>query len=113
MRLAVKGAWVLENLRRLGSGAFYHLAYANHQVHPELFQKLKTRSSAHGRVDIYWLAREGIALHFAVGELIAIHWFPEFVRLHFMIRDVLGGEQPDGIAWEEPYLLLPPVRKEE
>lgn len=107
MRLAVKGAWVLENLRRLGSGAFYHLAYANTQVHRDLFERLKSRPPSHGRVDIYWIAREGFALHFAVGEVIAIHWFPEFVRVHFMILSVLDGDTVESIPWESDYMLLP------
>lgn len=107
MRLAVKGAWVLENLRRLGSGAFYHLAYANHQVHPDLFERLRSRPSSHGRVHVYWLSREGRAVHFAVGEVIAIHWFPEFVRIHFMILDVLEGDRMYDIPWNTHYMLTP------
>lgn len=107
MRLAVKGAWVLENLRRLGSGAFYHLAYANQQVQPDLLEKMKRRVPAHGRVHIYWISREEIAIRFAVGEVIAIHWFPEFVRIHFMILSVLEGDEMDDIPWESEYLILP------
>mgnify|MGYP006960908084 CR=1 FL=1 len=106
VRLAVKGAWVLENLRRLGSGAFYHLAYAKQQIHPALIQKLEQRP-AHGRVHIHWLSREQTAIRFAVGEIIAIHWFPEFVRIHFMIVNVLEGEDMDDVPWEEDYILLP------
>lgn len=108
MRLGVKGAWVLENLRRLGSGAFYHLAFATHHVHPQVLAQLKAKSPSEGRVQIHWLSQDGTAVRFASGEVIAVHWFPEFVRIHFMILSVLTPDQ-DGLSqWESEYLVLPP-----
>lgn len=107
MRLAVKGAWVLENLRRLGSGAFYHLAYATQQVHPDVMERLKRKVPAHGRVSIYWLSPEQTAVRFAAGEVIAVHWFPEFVRIHFMILNILEGEELGELAWPSEHLVLP------
>jgi hypothetical protein len=113
MRLAVKGAWVLENVRRLGSGAFYHLAYATNQVHPEVLNQLRTTTPPQGKVRIYWLSQERLAIGFASGEIIAIHWFPEFVRIHFMILNVLAKENVDNRVWEEEYLVLPSEKPEE
>lgn len=110
LRLGVKGAWVLENLRRLGSGAFYHLAYATHHVHPQLMNRLKTRSPVEGRVEIYWLTPDRTAVRFATGEVIAVHWFPEFVRIHFMIVSVLTPDEEGFIEWESDHLVLPAAR---
>lgn len=107
MRLAVKGAWVLENLRRLGSGAFYHLAYATHHVHPKVMERLKTKAPIEGRVHIYWLSQDGPAVRFASGEIIAVHWFPEFVRIHFMILSVLESADMEETTWNGEYLVLP------
>ena len=111
MRLAVKGAWVLENLRRLGSGAFYHLAYATHHVHPKVMERLKTRVPSEGRLQIYWLSQEGPAVRFASGEIIAVHWFPEFVRIHFMILSVLDSEEMEEMAWAGEHLVLPALER--
>lgn len=107
MLVAVKGAWVLENVRRLGSGAFYHLAYAHRQVDTALLQQLKHKGPAEGRITLYWIAREGIALRFATGELLAIHSFPEFIRLHFMIVSVFEGEAISEMPWDGEYLVIP------
>lgn len=36
MQAAVRRVWVLENMMKIGSGGFYHLAYAQSQISPEL-----------------------------------------------------------------------------
>lgn len=106
MRLAVRGAWVADNLRRLGSGAFYHLAYATHQVHPDVLQRLRTGRLQQGRVVVYVL-RDGKGYQIADGEIVAVHWFPEFIRIHFMIGRVFIEQLGDVIPWEDgDHLLL-------
>ncbi len=99
MRLAVQGAWVGDNLRRLGNGAFYHLAYPTHQVDSRLLERLRTGTPNYGRVEIYVL-RENRGLKIADGELIAVHWFPEFIRIHFMILHVYVDDLGEEIHWE-------------
>lgn len=107
MRLGIQGAWVADNLRRLGSGAFYHLAYATRQVHEEILQKLHRGALAYGRVEIF-LVRDGRGMRVADGEVIAVHWFPEFIRVHFMIGRVYTEEPPIELSWEDPdHLVLP------
>jgi len=110
MRLAVQGAWVADNLKRLGSGAFYHLAYATHQIHPEILARLRRSRHYEGRVHIY-LLRDQAAYQVADGEVVAIHWFPEFIRVHFMIGRVYVEELADEALWEDTdYLVLPESR---
>lgn len=107
MRLAIQGTWVADNLRRLGSGAFYHLAYATHQVHDEILQKLRRGRPTYGRVEIY-LVRDSRGVMVADGEVIAVHWFPEFIRVHFMIGRVYTEEPAVDKVWEDPdHLALP------
>lgn len=101
MRLAVQGAWVADNVKRLGSGAFYHLAYPTHQVQPQLLQRLQRGLPAQGRVEIYLLRGEKGFL-IADGELIAVHWFPEFLRFHFMIVNVYVEALAQEVPWECP-----------
>lgn len=107
MRLAVQGAWVADNLKRLGSGAFYHLAYATHQIHPALLARLRRTSYHEGRLKIYVL-RGDVGYEVADGEVVSIHWFPEFIRVHFMIGKVYVDEIGDETRWEDTdYLVLP------
>lgn len=107
MRLAIQGTWVADNLRRLGSGAFYHLAYATHQVHDEILQKLRRGTPTYGRVEIY-LVRDARGVKVADGEVIAVHWFPEFIRVHFMIGRVDTEQPAVDVPWEDPdHLVLP------
>lgn len=107
MRLAVRGAWVADNLRRLGQGAFYHLAYATHQVHPDVMERLRSGRPQQGRVGVY-LVRDSRGIQIADGELVAIHWFPEFIRIHFMISKVFGEDLGEVISWGDiDHLLLP------
>lgn len=98
MRLAVRGAWIADNLRRLGSGAFYHLAYATHQVDPHVLHWLRQGPGVQGRVDIY-VVRNGRGVQIADGEIVAVHWFPEFIRVHFMIGKVYIDEIGEVIEW--------------
>lgn len=101
LRLAVQGAWVADNMKRLGSGAFYHLAYPAHQVHPEVLAKLKAGTPSYGRVEIYLLRGErGVLI--ADGELIAVHWFPHFIRVHLMIVNVYVERLGHEVRWENP-----------
>lgn len=106
VRLAVQGAWVADNLKRLGGGAFYHLAYATHQVHPQLLTRIR-RSSYEGRVRIFVL-RDDTGIEVADGEIVAIHWFPEFIRIHFMIGNVYVDEPGREEPWEDTDLLALP-----
>lgn len=111
MRLAVQGAWVADNMRRLGSGAFYHLAYATHQVHPDVLGRLRKGTPSYGRVEIY-VIRDGNGLPIANGEIVAVHWFPQFIRIHFMIGTVFIDEVGETIRWEdEEYAVLPSPRR--
>jgi len=106
MRLAVQGAWIADNLNQLGSGAFYHLAYASHQIHPELLRKLRRASFHEGRVRVFIL-RGDVGYEVADGEVVAIHWFPEFIRIHFMIGKVYFDEVGAETSWEDTdYLVL-------
>ena len=106
MRLAVQGAWIADNLRRLGSGAFYPLAYPTRQVEPELLHRLRSGVSTQGRVDVY-VVRDGKGVHIADGEVVAVYWFPEFIRVHFMIGKVYVDELGEVIEWpESDYLVL-------
>ena len=110
MRLAVQGAWVAENLKRLGNGAFYHLAYPTHQVHPQVLERLRAGTPGYGRVEIF-LLREERGLQIADGEVIAVHWYPEFIRVHFMIVNVYVDDLGKEIAWESPdHYVLPRER---
>jgi len=105
MRLAVRGAWIADNLRRLGSGAFYHLAYPVHQVHPEVLQRLRSGAGSQGRVDVYFV-RDGKGVHIAGGEIVAVYWFPQFIRVHFMIGKVYVDEPGEVIEWPDGELLV-------
>lgn len=98
MRLAVRGAWIADNLRRLGSGAFYHLAYPTREVEPALLERLRQGTPSQGRVDVY-VVRDGKGVHIASGEIVAVHWFPEFIRIHFMIGKVYVDEPGELIDW--------------
>lgn len=107
MRLAVRGAWVAHNIRQLGNGSFYHLSYATHQVHPELLEKLRHARMKQSKVKVYVL-RDGKGFLVADGEIVAIHWFPEFIRIHFMINGVFVEEIGEVISWHDAeHLLLP------
>lgn len=106
MRLGVRGAWIADNLRRLGSGAFYHLAYATRQVDPEVLDRLRHGSGISGRVDVY-VVRDGRGVQIADGEIVAVHWFPEFIRVHFMIGKVYVDELGEVIEWgDDEHLVL-------
>ncbi len=105
MRLAIRSTWVIENLEKLGPGAFYHLAYATSQIHPDVLRKLKVRAFDYGKVDIYCL-REDRGLWVASGEVIAVHWYPEFLRIHFMITEVNPSSTRE-IPWTSSYMVLP------
>jgi len=109
MRVAVRGAWVADNLQRLGEGAFYHLAYPTHQVHPQVLEKLRAGTPKYGRVEIH-LLRERLALHIADAELIAVHWFPELIRVHFMIARLYVESLHTEVEWEDPDHLVLPTR---
>ncbi|NLN20301.1 MAG: hypothetical protein GX162_13675 [Firmicutes bacterium] len=104
MQAAIRRVWVLENMKKIGPGGFYHLAYAHHQTSPELLQELKRRSD-HGQIHIFLLSDVGHALHIADGEVIAVHWFPEFLRIHFMIRSVYDMAVAPRSRWMSEYLL--------
>ncbi len=106
MRLAVRSAWIADNMRRLGSGAFYHLAYAAYQVEPEVLRMLRSGAPVQGRIDVYYVT-DGKGVHIADGEIVAVHWFPEFIRIHFMIGKLYIDEMGEMIDWpESQYLVL-------
>ena len=96
---------MLENMRRLGSGAFYHLAYAKHQIHPDVIEQLRKAHPANSRIKLYWLSQENTAIRFASGEIITVHWFSQFVRIHFMILDVLSNKDTEEIEWPTEFMV--------
>lgn len=109
MRLGVRGAWVIDNLKRLGIGAFYHLAYATHQVHPQVLARLRKGVAYQGRVDVF-VVRDGRGVRIADGEIVAVHWYPEFLRIHFMIGRVYVDEPGEEVGWSDEACLVLPDR---
>lgn len=104
MQAAIRRVWVLENMKKIGPGGFYHLAYAESQISPELLREMK-RSSDHGQIHVFLLGDDGHALHVTDGEVIAVHWFPEFLRIHFMIGCVREMAAAPRTRWMNDYLL--------
>ncbi|HHW10279.1 MAG TPA: hypothetical protein GXX29_09920 [Firmicutes bacterium] len=104
MKAAVRRAWVLNNLEAIGTGGFYHLAYAHNQICPQFIQQLKNESD-YGKINIYLLSDDNSALLAATGEVFAVHWFPEFIRLHFMIEKVYSLEEAPRTEWHMEYML--------
>ena len=105
MRLAVRGAWIADNLRRLGSGAIYHLAYPTHQI-----DSSRTRTFTAGHVD----PREGRHLcgprrprrasrrrGDRRGALVS-----QLIRIHFMIGKVYVDEIGEVIDWSDSDYLV-------
>jgi hypothetical protein len=105
MRLAVRGAWIADNLRRLGSGAIYHLAYPTHQIDPHVLELLRQGASTQGKVAIY-VVRDGRGVQVADGEIVAVHWFPQLIRIHFMIGKVYVDEIGEVIDWSDSDYLV-------
>lgn len=104
MEAAIRRVWVLENLSAIGPGGFYHLAYALSQINPDLLAQIRT-SSDYGRIRIHLLGDDSTALHVADGAVIAIHWFPHFIRIHFMIERVRDLEGATRQEWATGYML--------
>jgi hypothetical protein len=105
MKAGIRRMWVVVNMAKIGTGGFYHLAYALSQVEPELLQLLR-RSSDYGRIYIHLVDDEHRAWPIAVGDVIAIHWFPEFIRVHFMIAQVTYPEKVAAVPWDVDYMLV-------
>lgn len=105
MRAAVRRVWVLENLTKIGTGGFYHLAYPHNQITQELLKDMRHRFD-HGRIQVFLLSDDSTAYHVADGEIIAIHWFQSFVRIHFMIRDVRSIGDATATSWDTAYMLV-------
>lgn len=61
--------------------------------------------SDYGKIHIHVVGDDNNALHVADGEIIAIHWFPEFLRIHFMIGSVRDMDSAVRVRWEGEYLL--------
>jgi hypothetical protein len=104
MQAAIRRVWVLENMAKIGPGGFYHLAYAHSQSSPELLREIR-HTSDYGKIHIYLLGDDDHALHVADGEVIAIHWFPEFIRIHFMIAVVRDIDIAARSKWGSEYML--------
>ncbi|HEY8417361.1 MAG TPA: hypothetical protein VIK93_04935 [Limnochordales bacterium] len=105
MRAAVQRAWVLHNMEKIGPGGFYHLAYAHHQISPGFMEAMRA-ASHYGKIHVCLLADDGTALDAADGEVIAIHWFPEFIRIHFMIENLRPLTEAPRVPWPGPYMLM-------
>ena len=105
MRAAVRRAWVLDNIQKIGAGGFYHLAYAHNQIQPEFMERIKEISD-YGKIQVFLLVDDKSALLVAKGEVFAIHWFPEFIRIHFMIENVCRIEGATTQAWDTDYMLM-------
>ncbi len=104
MKAAVRRVWVLDNMQKIGAGGFYHLAYAHSQIGPDFMRQIK-ETSDYGKIHVYVLADEHTALDVADGEVFAIHWFPEFIRIHFMIENVRTIEEAPPESWNADYML--------
>lgn len=104
MQAAIRRVWVLDNMAKIGPGGFYHLAYAQSQISSEALRELQ-HTSDYGKIHIYLIGDESQALHIADGEIIAIHWFPEFIRIHFMIEKVRDLGVAPRITWDTDYML--------
>lgn len=105
MQAAIRRVWVLDNLAKIGPGGFYHLAYAHSQINPSVLREIR-RTSDYGKLHIHLLGDNTNALHVADGEIIAIHWFPEFIRIHFMIEAVHDMDTAVQTPWETDYMLV-------
>src|SRR5690606_27414316 len=105
MRLAVRGAWIADNLRRLRSGAIYHLAYPTHQIDPHVRELLPQGASTQGTFARY-VVRDGRGVHVPDGEIVAVHWFPQLIRIHFMIGRLSVDELGDVLDWRDSYCLV-------
>jgi hypothetical protein len=105
VQAAIRRVWVIENMAKIGPGGFYHLAYAHTQIDPAMLREMK-RSSHYGKIGIFLLGDDDTALHVADGEVIAVHWFPEFVRIHFMLETVRNLDTAPRITWSSAYMLV-------
>jgi hypothetical protein len=92
-------------MEKIGPGGFYHLAYALSQIDPDVLHELR-RSSDYGKIRIFLLGDDQSALHVANGEIIAIHWFPEFIRIHFMIEAVYNVDTAERCGWATGHMLM-------
>jgi hypothetical protein len=105
VKAAIRRAWVLDNMQRIGPGGFYHLAYAQNQIGPEFMRWIK-ESSDYGKIHIYLLTDDATALDVADGEVFAIHWFPAFIRIHFMVENIRSIHDAPVHSWQTDYMLM-------
>ena len=87
LQLLVRNAWVADNLRSLGPGRMYHLAYRLADMAPEVVEDLATgRLVAGVPAEVALLSGSGDPVPVADVELEGVHDFTSYCRFDFRIR---------------------------
>lgn len=89
LQLLVKNSWVADNLRSLGSGKMYHLAYRVADMDPEVAEDIVSGHLTPGTMGEVALAvPDGDPVPVADIELSGVHDFVSYCRFDFRIRRV-------------------------
>lgn len=87
LQLLVRNSWVADNLRSLGPGKMYHLAYRVADMAPDVTEDLATGQLAAGMpAEVALLSGTGDPIPVADVELEGVHDFISYCRFDFRIR---------------------------
>ncbi len=95
LQFVVKNSWVADNLRSLGSGKLYHLAYRPDDMDPEVAKEVAGALLRPGEpAEVALLTAHGEPVPVADVELHEVHDFPGYCRFDFRILRVYPEHRP-------------------
>lgn len=87
LQLLVRNAWVADNLRSLGPGKMYHLAYRVADMDPEVAEDVVSGHLGPGMpAQVALASGDGDPVRVADVELSGVHDFVSYCRFDFRIR---------------------------
>ncbi|HEY8425213.1 MAG TPA: hypothetical protein VIK73_04265 [Limnochordales bacterium] len=86
LQLLVRNSWVADNLRSLGPGKMYHLAYRTVDMAPDVLEDMATGQVAAGvPAEVALLVGAGEAIPVADVTIEGVHDFVSYCRFDFRI----------------------------